>query len=259
MTGEAVRELVEQEIAGEWSLTNLHGCDLRRCLVSPKLREYDDSGGGRPLVDPPPVIRLWLVLEETPLPRADPAAMAEALAEAAAERGLRDLDWSEGAKQLRARIARMQALEGAPWPLVSDAALAATAREWLAPYCNGMTKLTELKALDVGQMLLPGDLRRKLEAALPARLALPEGRSAAIDYTGEIPTLEARAQHLFGMGAMPKLAGGRLHLQVALLSPAGRPIAITSDLAGFWSAGWADVRKEMRGRYPKHNWPESPG
>ena len=200
-----------------------------------------------------------LVLEETPLPRADPAAMAEALAEAAAERGLRDLDWSEGAKQLRARIARMQALEGAPWPLVSDAALAATAREWLAPYCNGMTKLTELKALDVGQMLLPGDLRRKLEAALPARLALPEGRSAAIDYTGEIPTLEARAQHLFGMGAMPKLAGGRLHLQVALLSPAGRPIAITSDLAGFWSAGWADVRKEMRGRYPKHNWPESPG
>ena len=66
MTGEAVRELVEQEIAGEWSLTNLHGCDLRRCLVSPKLREYDDSGGGRPLVDPPPVIRLWLVLEETP-------------------------------------------------------------------------------------------------------------------------------------------------------------------------------------------------
>ena len=197
-----------------------------------------------------------LVLEESPLPRADPAAMAEALAEAAAERAFRDLDWSKDAAQLRARIARLHALEGAPWPDVSDAALAATAREWLAPFCNGMTKLTELKALDVAQMLLPGDLRRKLDAALPARIALPDGRSAAVDYSAEIPTLEARAQHLFGMSAMPALAGGRIALQVALLSPAGRPIAITADLAGFWKGGWVEVRKEMRGRYPKHDWRE---
>lgn len=200
-----------------------------------------------------------LVLEETPLPRADPAAMAEALAAAAAQRDFRDLDWSESAKQLRARIARMHALEGAAWPDVSDAALAAGAADWLAPYCHGLTKLTELKALDVAAMLLPGDLRRALDAALPARIALPQGRSAAVDYQAETPTLEARAQHLYGLSAMPKLAGGRVALQVALLSPAGRPIAITADLAGFWAGGWADARKEMRGRYPKHDWPEKPG
>ncbi|UPY38068.1 ATP-dependent helicase HrpB [Sediminicoccus sp. KRV36] len=200
-----------------------------------------------------------LVLEETPLARADPAAMAEALAEAAAERGLRDLDWSEAAKQLRARIARMHALEGPPWPDVSDAALAASAKDWLAPYCNGLTKLVELKSLDVAPMLLAHDLRRKLDAALPARIELPQGRSAGVDYSAEIPTLEARAQHLYGMGAMPPLAGGRIPLQVALLSPAGRPIAITADLASFWRHGWADARKDMRGRYPKHDWPEMPG
>lgn len=199
-----------------------------------------------------------LILEESPLTGVDPSLMAEALAEAAADRGFRDLDWSESAKQLRARIARMHALDGAPWPDVSDAALAATARDWLAPYCSGLTKLSELKSLDLGQMLLPHELRRKLDAALPARVALPQGRSAAIDYTGEVPTLEARAQHLYGMGAMPLLADGRIKLQVALLSPAGRPIAITADLAGFWASGWADVRKDMRGRYPKHDWPENP-
>jgi ATP-dependent helicase HrpB len=87
---------------------------------------------------------------------------------------------------------------------------------------------------------------------------LPQSRSAAIDYTGEIPTLEARAQHLYGMGRMPPLADGRVRLQVALLSPAGRPVAITADLDSFWKAGWADVRKDMRGRYPKHDWPERP-
>jgi ATP-dependent helicase HrpB len=199
-----------------------------------------------------------LVLEETPLPKADPAAIAETLARAAAERGFRDLDWSEAAKQLRARMARMHALEGAPWPDVSDVALAATTAEWLAPWLAGMTKLSELKGVDLHQALLPGELRRRLDAALPARIALPQGRSAAVDYTAEIPTLEARAQHLYGMRDMPRLAEGRVPLQVALLSPAGRPIAITKDLAGFWKAGWADARKEMRGRYPKHDWPEDP-
>ena len=84
------------------------------------------------------------------------------------------------------------------------------------------------------------------------------GRSAAIDYAREVPTLEARAQHLYGLSGLPKLAEGRVPLQVALLSPAGRPIALTGDLAGFWKAGWLDARKDMRGRYPRHNWPEDP-
>jgi len=202
-----------------------------------------------------------LVLEEAPLPHADPEAVAAALAEAAAGRGLRDLPWTEAARQAQARILWMRRIEGEAWPDVSDAALAATAREWLAPHLHGMNRLAELAGLDLAALLL-GRLsfaqRRALEAALPARIALPGGRSAAVDYAREVPTLAARAQHLFGLAALPPLAGGRVPLQVALLSPAGRPVAVTADLAGFWKGAWAEVRREMRGRYPKHPWPEDP-
>jgi ATP-dependent helicase HrpB len=155
----------------------------------------------------------------------------------------------------------MRRVEGDTWPDLSDAALAATARDWLAPQLHGRSRLAELGALDVAALLLdalPWDRRRALDAALPPRIALPGGRSAAIDYARDTPTLEARAQHLFGLAAMPPLAGGRVPLQVALLSPAGRPVAVTGDLAGFWKGGWADVRRDMRGRYPKHAWPEDP-
>jgi ATP-dependent helicase HrpB len=202
-----------------------------------------------------------LVLEEATLPHADPSAVAAALADAAAERGLRDLKWTDAARQVQARIAWMRRVEGDTWPDLSDAALAATARDWLAPQLHGRSRLAELGALDVAALLLdalPWDRRRALDAALPPRIALPGGRSAAIDYARDTPTLEARAQHLFGLAAMPPLAGGRVPLQVALLSPAGRPVAVTGDLAGFWKGGWADVRRDMRGRYPKHAWPEDP-
>lgn len=209
-----------------------------------------------------------LVLEEAPLPEADPAAIAAALARAAGERGLRDLNWTDAARQLQARIGWMRQVEGAgdgagdsAWPDVSDEALVASVQDWLAPHLHGMSRLSELRGLDLVAILrgtLPWDRQRALDEALPARIALPAGRSAAVDYAREVPTLEARAQHLFGMPALPRLAGGRVRLQVALLSPAGRPIAVTGDLAGFWAGSWAEVRKEMRGRYPKHNWPEDP-
>ena len=133
--------------------------------------------------------------------------------------------------------------------------------ECLWPNLAGLTRMQAISALTVTQVLLgmlPWEARRGLDQALPARLALPAGRSAAIDYARDVPTLEARAQHLFGLATLPMLAGGRVPLQVALLSPAGRPIAITGDLAAFWAGSWAEVRKEMRGRYPKHAWPENP-
>jgi len=202
-----------------------------------------------------------LVLEEAPLPQADPAAMAAALANAVAERGLRDLPWNVGARQARARIGWLRRVEGEAWPDLTDEVLITSVGEWLAPHLAGFTRLQELAALDLTQILLgllPWEARRGLDQALPARLALPAGRSAAIDYARDVPTLEARAQHLFGLAALPMLAGGRVPLQVALLSPAGRPIAITGDLAAFWAGSWAEVRKEMRGRYPKHAWPENP-
>jgi ATP-dependent helicase HrpB len=202
-----------------------------------------------------------LVLEEAPLANADPALMAAALATAAAERGLRDLRWSDAARQMQARIGWMRRVAGEAWPDVSDATLAATAGDWLAPYCMGRTKLTELAGIDLHEVLsarLEHGQRRVLDAGLPLRVALPGGRSAAIDYAREIPTLAARAQHLFGLAGLPKLADGRVGLQVSLLSPAGRPIAVTGDLGAFWKGGWAEVRKEMRGRYPRHPWPEDP-
>jgi ATP-dependent helicase HrpB len=182
-----------------------------------------------------------LVLEEAAIPHADPDAMARALAEAAASRGFRDLDWTAQATQLRARLARMHALDGAPWPDVSEEALADGA--WLAPQLHGMTKLSELRSLDVAAILLPHALRAKLDAALPARVALPGGRSAAVDYAAEVPTLEARAQHLYGTAALPPLAGGRVPLQVALLSRPGGP----SPSRATWpdsgkAAGWMRAR-----------------
>jgi ATP-dependent helicase HrpB len=202
-----------------------------------------------------------LVLEEHALPAPDPATVASALAAAIAERGFRDLDWTAAAKQTRARLRWMRAVEGGAWPDVSDEALAATVQDWLARYLHGRTKLNEAKALDVTAMLrglLPHDRQRRIDAALPARIELPGGRSAAVDYDREVPTLEARAQHLYGMDALPPLAEGRVKLQAALLSPAGRPVALTGDLHGFWRGGWRDARKDMRGRYPKHDWPEEP-
>ncbi len=202
-----------------------------------------------------------LVLEEQPLPTPDPALVAAALAEAVAGRGLRDLPWTPAARQLQARLRWMRAVEGEAWPDLADATLIATVQDWLAPHLHGLSRLSELAGLNLPDLLLanlPWDRRQRLDAALPARLSLPAGRNAAIDYAGETPTLEARPQHLYGLTRLPPLAGGRIPLQVALLSPAGRPIAVTGDLAGFWRGGWLEVRKEMRGRYPKHNWPEDP-
>ncbi len=201
-----------------------------------------------------------LVLEEAPLTSVDPSLMAEALARAAAERSLRDLRWSDAARQFQARIGWMRRAVGEDWPDVSDTALAADT-VWLAPWCAGRTKLAELAGIDLHEVLaarLDHAQRRALDAALPARVALPGGRSAAIDYARDVPTLEARAQHLFGLAGLPGLAGGKVGLQVSLLSPAGRPIAVTGDLGAFWKAGWLEVRKEMRGRYPRHPWPEDP-
>ncbi|MFC0407865.1 ATP-dependent helicase HrpB [Roseomonas elaeocarpi] len=202
-----------------------------------------------------------LVLEETILPITDPAAAAQALAEAVAERELRDLPWNDTTRRLLGRLRWAHRAEPEGWPDVSPEALRRTVGDWLAPHLHGRTRLTELRDLDLHAVLsglVPWAQRRRLDADLPDRVSLPAGRSAAIDYSGETPTLEARAQHLFGMAGLPPLMGGRVPLQVSLLSPAGRPIAITADLAGFWRGSWAEVRKELRGRYPKHPWPEDP-
>jgi ATP-dependent helicase HrpB len=202
-----------------------------------------------------------LILEDAPLPAPDAEAAGRALARAAAERGLRDLRWTDAARSLQARTLRLRALEPDAWPDLSDAALAATAEAWLGPACFGRTRLAELADLDTAALLaalLPPGGRRRLDAELPARITFPNGRDAAIDYAADPPRVSARAQWFYGMASLPALAGGRIPLAAELLSPAGRPIALTSDLAGFWRGAWQEARRDMRGRYPKHDWPEDP-
>ena len=201
-----------------------------------------------------------LVLRDRTLALA-PGESARLLGAEAAARLRTALDWTDAACQLQARVAlaRAAGLDDA-LPDLSDAALVGSIEHWLVPHLDGRTRLTELRSLDLarllGAMLQPRQLAW-LDRHLPASLVLPGGR-AAIDYTGPVPQASARAQAFYGIAGTPTLAGGRVPLRLALLSPAGRPAAVTGDLAGFWKNGWPETRRALRGRYPKHDWPEHP-
>jgi ATP-dependent helicase HrpB len=186
-----------------------------------------------------------------------PAEVQAGLARAVAGR-MDALEWTEAVKNLQARVAVMRGVEEG-WPDFSREALAASVEEWLAPYLAGMTNIRDMAGVDLVSVLrgMLGARAGVLAKALPVSLEFPGGR-VAVDYTGAVPVAAARAKVFYGIDKMPVLAGGRVALQVALLSPAGRPIAVTGDLAGFWRGAWVEVRKEMRGRYPRHEWPEAP-
>jgi ATP-dependent helicase HrpB len=199
-----------------------------------------------------------LVLEDRSGPP-DAAEAAAALLEAVVRDPIR-LPWTEAARSVQQRLVLIHGLEPDLWPPSDDAGLLATLPEWFAPHLHGLTRLGDLARLDLGALLLDRlewSLRSRLDRELPTHLALPGGR-AAVDYAEPVPLAAARAQHFYGLAETPKLAGGRIPLRLALLSPAGRPIAITADIAGFWRGAWADARRDMRGRYPKHDWPENP-
>ena len=199
-----------------------------------------------------------LVLEDRSGPP-DAAEAAAALLEAV-RRDPSRLPWTEAARGVQARLILMQELEPESWPASDDAALLATLPEWLGPHLPGLTRLGDLARLDIGALLmdrLEWSLRSRLERELPTHLSLPGGQ-AMVDYAEPVPLASARAQHFYGLAETPRLAGGRVPLRLALLSPAGRPIAITADIGGFWRGAWADARRDMRGRYPKHSWPENP-
>ena len=199
-----------------------------------------------------------LVLDDRTVP-ADPADTAAVLAGVVARR-MEALPWTDAARAVQARAALLRGLD-AEVPDVSDTALATTVQEWLAPHLLGLSRLADLAGLDLVGLLrgvLGWGFAARLDRELPTHLELRGGR-AAVDYSGPVPVASARAQAFYGLAETPRLAGGRVPLQLALLSPAGRPIAITADLAGFWRGAWADARKDMRGRYPRHDWPERPG
>jgi ATP-dependent helicase HrpB len=199
-----------------------------------------------------------LVLEESAAPP-DAADAVAALLEAVRSAPSR-LPWTEAARNLQARLRLMDGLEADTWPASDDESLIANLEDWLGPHLQGVTRLGDLAALDLEVILLgrlDWALRSRLDRELPTHLPLPGGQ-AAVDYTQPVPIAAARAQHFYGLAETPRLAGGRVPLRLALLSPAGRPIALTADIAGFWRGAWADARRDMRGRYPKHKWPENP-
>ncbi|WP_232247747.1 ATP-dependent helicase HrpB [Kitasatospora azatica] len=205
-----------------------------------------------------------LELDTEPLTAPDPALVRAALLDGLAREGVTELlRWPEGAASLRARLAFLHHAIGAPWPQVGDAALLAAAEQWLEPELSRARRRADLDRIDTTaalQRLLPwatGEAGR-LDELAPERITVPSGSRIRVDYTGERPVLAVKLQELFGWAAAPALAGGRVPLTVHLLSPAGRPAAVTGDLAGFWRGGYRAVRAELRGRYPRHPWPEDP-
>ena len=186
-------------------------------------------------------------------------APPEAVATAALE-GLRllGLPWSHAARRLRAR-ARLA--RGKDWPGVEDADLLATAEDWLLPHLTGVRTEADIRGFDLVpalQGLLGWDRLAAMDRLVPASFETPLGRKVPIDYDGEVPAIEVRLQEMFGVTVHPLVGAERLPLRVTLLSPAQRPVQVTTDLPRFWASSYADVRKDMRGSYPRHPWPEDP-
>ncbi|MFT3998199.1 MAG: ATP-dependent helicase C-terminal domain-containing protein, partial [Asticcacaulis sp.] len=201
-----------------------------------------------------------LTLSARPLPSVPPELLVAAEAEEIRSNGLKILKFSENAKSLRARVNFLHA-EDNIWPDMSDEALLSGLEDWLGPYASGRPLLS-LNASDVSQALmgmLDYDQQRALDKLAPETLKMPTGSNIRIDYAAEGgPRVEVRVQELYGVAQHPVIGVNRTPVTLALLSPAHRPIQITKNLPAFWEGSWAEVRTEMKGRYPRHVWPEDP-
>ncbi len=202
-----------------------------------------------------------LVLARTPWPEAEGEAVLTAMLAGLAQMGLEALPWCPRSRTLQQRLALAHRCLGSPWPERSWSSLERDPAAWLSEALAGMRSRQDLRRLDLMAALwgeLDWERRRQLDRWFPEQLRVPSGREIALDYGAEEPVLAVKLQEMFGCMANPTLLEGRIPVTVQLLSPAGRPAAITRDLAGFWSSGYAEVRRELRGRYPKHPWPEDP-
>jgi ATP-dependent helicase HrpB len=231
------------------------------------------------------VVRLdAITLEEKPLQEVPAEAARAAMLQGVRELGIDVLPWTRDARDLQARMEFARLLEagdgaaaagttsgstlGEPmpkdvaWPAVSDAVLAATTDVWLAPWLDGVTRRDHLARLSLPEILralLPWEKQRRLDELAPIHLQVPSGSNIRIDYLDEsAPAVSVKLQEVFGLDATPRIGGGRVPITFKLLSPAQRPVQVTRDLASFWRGSYADVRKDMRGRYPRHYWPENP-
>lgn len=237
-------------------LKSLHGT---RILEQEQL-QWDEQNGR---VSGRQVSRLGaLLLSSREMPVAPGPKLLELLLKVIRERGLEILPWSAGAQQLQARILLARELDSdAGWPDVSDSWLLDNLEIWLAPWLEGKRSLNDLQRIDMQAIMrsrLDWGKTQQLDSLLPPRWPLQDGSTAAIDYSSRPPVLSVPMQAMYGVAQSPAVFRGKQSLLLHLLSPAGRPLQVTADLGNFWANAWADVKKEMRGRYPKHYWPDNP-
>ncbi len=202
-----------------------------------------------------------LILDDATLTGADQETVSLAMLHGIGEMGISCLPWNKGLRAWQQRVQFLHRLEPQRWPDVSDERLFATMEDWLAPYLNGITRRTHLAGMDLHAALtalLSWERQRALDELAPTHIAVPSGSRIPIDYDNDPPVLAVRLQEMFGLKETPRIAGGRSALLLHLLSPARRPVQVTQDLAGFWASSYYDVKKDLKGRYPKHHWPDDP-
>jgi len=202
-----------------------------------------------------------LVLDRRPWHGPSGELVQQALLEGLGDLGLGVLPWNDRSRQLQQRLALAHQHLGEPWPNGHLDHLLSHLEQWLGPHLEGLRSLEELKGLDLCEALwaeAPWRLRAELDDLLPGAVGVPSGREVPLDYAKGEPVLAVKLQEMFGANRTPTVLGGQLPVTVHLLTPAGRPAAITQDLAGFWAGSYQDVRRDLRGRYPKHPWPEDP-
>ncbi|HEY5627109.1 MAG TPA: ATP-dependent helicase C-terminal domain-containing protein, partial [Nitrospira sp.] len=205
-----------------------------------------------------------LVLSEQALSKPDPSLITRALLHGVRQAGLATLAWTPDLQQWRSRVLLLRRTEGPDsiWPDLTDETLLLTLDEWLGPFLDGITTLERVTRMDLAKplhALLTWDQQQKLDRLAPTHLTVPSGSSIRLDYeSANLPILSVRLQELFGCKDTPRVVNGKVPVVLHLLSPARRPVQVTKDLASFWANTYQDVKKELRGRYPKHAWPDDP-
>ncbi|MET7771743.1 ATP-dependent helicase HrpB [Nocardia sp. NPDC005366] len=202
-----------------------------------------------------------IVLSQRPVPEPDRRMLGAAVLRGLRSSGPGLLSWSSEAIVLRQRLDFLHRTLGAPWPPVDDESLLAAAEVWLGPELDTARRRADLERIDAGQALrrlLPWPEAARMDELAPERLEVPSGSRPRLDYSIDPPVLAVKVQEVFGWAEAPRLGDGRVPIVLHLLSPAQRPVAVTADLASFWRSGWSQVRADLRGRYPKHAWPEDP-
>ena len=246
-------------MAAPYSLEHL----LEQCgdrVTTRRIVQWDDAKGT--VVARQQRLLDALVIKDDPLADVPDDECAVALVGGIARRGIEALPWDAAARQVQARVIFLRATLGTEWPDMGDQALLATLDGWLEPLVRGMRKLDEVRRLDLAAILrgmLSWRQRTDLDALAPTHLDVPSGSHVPVDYTvGTVPVLAVRVQEMFGLTDTPRIAGGAVPVLIHFLSPAGRPVQVTQDLASFWRSAYHQVKKDLKGRYPKHFWPDDP-